>query len=72
MNDLIIAVITVAGTMTASFAGIMISNRLTIYRIEQLEKKVEKHNSLIERTALIERDLKTAFTLIDEMRIKRI
>ena len=45
----------------------MTSNRLTGYRIEQLEKKVEKHNNLVERVyrledndALLEEKIKVA------------
>lgn len=37
-----------------TFGGIMASARLTNYRIEQLEKKVEKHNSIVERTFKLE------------------
>lgn len=42
------------GTLVGTFGGIMISNRLTNYRIEQLEKKVDKHNTIIERTFRLE------------------
>ena len=48
-SDIIVSIITVLGTMAASFGGIVVSSRLTNYRIEQLEKKVEKHNCLVER-----------------------
>ena len=41
-EQIIIAVITVVGTMASSFAGIIISGKLTEYRLTQLEKKVEK------------------------------
>lgn len=34
--------------------GILISNKLTTYRIEQLEKKVDKHNNVIERIFKLE------------------
>ena len=37
-----------------SFAGIFTASRLSNYRIEQLEKKVDKHNNLVERVYLIE------------------
>lgn len=43
------------------------TNNLVLYRITQLEGKVEKHNNLVERMAVVERDLKTAFHLIDEI-----
>lgn len=42
----------------------------TLYRIEQLEKKVEKHNNLVERVAIIERDEKTQWKQIDEIKAK--
>lgn len=69
--EIIISIITVLGTMIASFGGILISNKLTTYRIEQLEKRVEKHNNLIERTALLERDQKSIWKRIDELRVEK-
>ena len=42
------------GTLAGTFGGILVSNRLTTYRIEQLEKKVAAHNSVIERTYKLE------------------
>lgn len=32
------------------------SNRLIVYRLEQLETKVDKHNNVIERTYQLEKD----------------
>ena len=40
------------------------------YRIMELEKKVEKHNNLVERMAINERDMKTAYKKIDELQIE--
>ena len=37
------------------------------YRIEELSKRVEKHNNLVERTAVLERDVKTAFNKMDAL-----
>lgn len=37
--------------------GILVSSKLTTYRIEQLEKKQDKHNSLIERMYSVEKDI---------------
>ena len=42
------------GTLAGTFGGILVSNKLTTYRIEQLEKKVAAHNSLVERTFKLE------------------
>lgn len=49
-----IAIITLVGSGIGSLCGIIISNKLTTYRLEQLEKKVDKHNSVIERTYSLE------------------
>lgn len=61
-----VAVISGIFTLLGSFLGILTSTKLSAYRIEQLEKKVEKHNQVIERVynleqkdAVIEEDLKT-------------
>ena len=52
MSDaVLVAILSLAGTLAGSFAA----SRLTIYRIEQLEKKVEKHNSVIERVYELEK-----------------
>ena len=44
-----------AGTVIGSIFGILAANKLTNYRIEQLEKKVEKHNNVIERVYKLEK-----------------
>lgn len=53
-TEIIIALIALAGSAVGSLGGIVINSRMSNYRIEQLEKKVEKHNNLIERTYAIE------------------
>lgn len=55
MSDtIIVAIISLAGTLLGSLFGILTANRLSNYRIEQLEKKVSAHNQLIERTYKLE------------------
>lgn len=51
----VVALLSLVGTLVGSFAGILTANKLTIYRIEQLEKKVEKHNNVIERVYQLEK-----------------
>lgn len=56
MNDtLIVALLSFMGTVLGSLFGVIAANRLTNYRIEQLEKKVEKHNNLVERVYALEK-----------------
>ena len=59
MDDtIIVAAISLFGTIFGTFGGIMTSSRLTGYRIEQLEKKMdrtlENHNDLVERVFKLE------------------
>lgn len=49
--------ISLMGTLGGTLGGILVSNKLTNYRIEQLEKRVEKHNSVIERTYTLEQNV---------------
>lgn len=55
-NEVLVAIIGVAGSALGSLIGILSSSKLTAYRIEQLEKKVDKHNSIIERTYKLEEE----------------
>jgi hypothetical protein len=52
--EVLVAVFSLCGTLIGSLAGIMTANKLMNYRIEQLEKKVDKHNSMIERMYNVE------------------
>ena len=64
---MVVAVCSMIGTLVGSLAGIMTANKLTNYRIEQLEDKVKKHNNLIERMAIVEQSAKSAHHRIDEI-----
>lgn len=65
---IIVAVLSLCGTLIGSIAGILTANRLANFRIEQLEKKVEKHNDLIERMAINEKEDQTQWKRIDELK----
>ena len=67
-TEITVAVLALVGTALGSLAGIMTANKLTNYRIEELEKKVDKHNSVVERMAVAERDLKTVFHQLDDIK----
>ena len=55
MTDaVLVALIGLAGSAIGSIVGVVASAKLTSYRIEQLEKKVQAHNNLIERTYRLE------------------
>lgn len=73
-ENILVAVIGLLGSGLGSLIGVIASSRLTQYRLEQLEKKVDKHNSVIERTfaleereAIIEEKIKVANHRIDDL-----
>ena len=53
-TEIIVALIAAGGGLLGSLGGVMASSKLTTYRIQQLENKVEKHNTVIERTYKLE------------------
>ena len=66
-EEIAVALLSLMGTLAGSFSGVVTAGKLTNYRIEQLEKKVEKHNCLVERTYQLEEDME-----IDKEKIKVI
>ena len=73
-ETIIVALLSLLGSLGGTLGGIAINSKLSNYRIEQLEKKVDKHNNLIERmfkaeeaiTVLIEK-FKVANHRIDDL-----
>lgn len=57
----IVAILSLVGTFAGSFSGM----KLISYRIEQLEKRVEEHNSVIKRTFILEEQMKEVTRRID-------
>ena len=53
-NGTLTAVLAFAGTLIGSLGGILAANKLVNYRLQELEKKVEKHNNVIERVYKLE------------------
>ena len=53
-ETMVVALIGLLGSMAGSLGGVLVSARLTQYRLEQLERKVQAHNRLIERTYKLE------------------
>ena len=65
-DTVIVAIISLLGTLLGSFGG----TQLVKYRIELLEKKVEKHNSIVERTYILEEKVKVANHRIEDLERK--
>jgi hypothetical protein len=70
-TEILVAGFSLVGTLMGSLAGIMTANKLTNYRIEQLEEKVKKHNNLVERMIVVEQSVKSAHHRLDELITER-
>ena len=58
MSDVVIVgLLSLVGTLSGTFGGILVANRLVNYRLQQLEKKVYQHNSVIDRMYCAEKRL---------------
>ena len=67
MTDIIVALIALFGTLGGSLSGVLVSSKMTNYRIQQLEKKVDKHNNFAEKIPLIREQLKVANHRIEDL-----
>ncbi len=56
-NTIIVALLSLVGTLAGSLLGVLGSAKATGVRIEQLEKKVDKHNQVVERTFKLEGEM---------------
>lgn len=58
MSDaVLVAMLSLLGTLAGTLGGIVVSNKLVNYRLQQLEQKVQAHNHLVERTYHLESDM---------------
>ncbi|MCH5317726.1 MAG: hypothetical protein J1E05_07085 [Eubacterium sp.] len=69
-DSIIAAIIAMIGTCIGSFGGILTSSKLTSFRIEKLEEKVDKHNNFAERMPVIEEQIKAVNHRIDSLESK--
>ena len=65
---IILKIIEVTAPLIVALVSVYLSNRLVAYRLDQLEKKVEKHNQVVERVALLEQDNNAQWKRIDELK----
>lgn len=57
-SEIMVALLALVGTLAGTFGGILTSSKLTAYRIQQLEEKVDRHNQFAERIPIIEEKIK--------------
>ena len=64
--EIILSLLSALCSLIGSLGGILVTSKLNLYRLEQLEKKVDKHNHLVERMYEIEKTVTMATRLYDE------
>lgn len=66
-NAVLVGLLSFAGTLIGTLGGILASAKLTNYRLEQLEKKVDKHNNFAERIPVLEEKIKVEEHRIEDL-----
>lgn len=67
-SDVLIAILSLIGTLAGAFLGVIKANSVVSYRLEQLEKKVDKHNHVMERVFKLEAQAVTQHDDIEELK----
>lgn len=66
-SSVIVAILSLTGTCLGTVGGILASSKLTNYRIQQLENKVNEHNNYARRLPVLEEQMKVANHRLDDL-----
>lgn len=66
-TEIAVALIALIGSALGSLSGIVVSSKLTNYRLSRLEERVNKHNSIVERTYILEEKVSVANHRISDL-----
>lgn len=70
-DTIIVGLLSLAGTLLGTIGGIIATQKLVMYRLEQLEIKVDKHNKIVERTFQLEGRMNEAEHDIRDLKTRR-
>ena len=70
-DSIIVAILSLVGTLIGSMTGILTANKLVNYRLKKLEEKVQAHNNLVERIYKLEGRMSEAEHNIRDLRNER-
>ena len=66
-SEILVALLSLAGTLLGSLGGVLASSKLTNYRLSQLEKMVDRHNGFGEKIPVLEEKLKVVNHRLDDL-----
>ena len=66
-TEIVVSLLSLAGTAIGAFGGIVVSAKLTNYRLAQLEKRVSEHNNFARRMPVVEEQIKMIHHRIDDL-----
>lgn len=69
-SEIIVALISLMGTLGGSLGGILVSSKMTNYRLQQLENKVAEHNNFARRMPVVEERIDVANHRIEDLERK--
>lgn len=69
--EIVVGLLSFAGTVLGTLGGIMATAKLTNFRLQQLEEKVNKHNNLIERMYKVEGQIQELTNDIKEIKARK-
>ena len=67
MTEIIVALIAVVGSAFGSLMGVIVSAKLTNYRLAQLEARVSEHNNFARRMPVVEEQIKVINHRIEDL-----
>lgn len=66
-SEILVALLALIGTLSGTFGSILTSSKLTAYRIQQLENKVDTHNNFALRIPIIEEKIKVLNHRVEDL-----
>lgn len=69
--EIVVGLLSCVGTIIGTLGGIMATSKLTNFRLQQLEEKVNKHNNMIERVYRLEGQVQEITNDLKEIKARK-